>query len=134
MKVINDTANQLASEMRSIPVLENPLSTAELDRPELRITPKPQLAADLGVSTEALSETSGWRRSAMSTPTSQVRRRRPADPDPRRARPRARADIGLLQALRVSTGAGASVPLSTVANFDMSRGPTRSIAMTARDA
>jgi hypothetical protein len=43
--------------MRSIPVIENPISTAELDRPELRITPKPQVAADLGVSTEALSDT-----------------------------------------------------------------------------
>ena len=54
---INDTADQLASEMRSIPSIENPISTAELDRPELRIVPKRQLAADLGVSTEALSET-----------------------------------------------------------------------------
>ena len=55
--VINDTANQIASEMRSIPIIENPMSTAELDRPELRIVPKRQVAADLGVSTEALSET-----------------------------------------------------------------------------
>ena len=39
------------------PTIENPISTAELDRPELRIVPKPQVAADLGVSTEALSET-----------------------------------------------------------------------------
>ena len=55
--LINDTANQLASEMRSVPFIENPASTAELDRPELRIEPKRQVAADLGVSTEALSET-----------------------------------------------------------------------------
>ena len=55
--VINDTANQIASEMRSIPIIENPISTAELERPELRIVPKPQVAADLGVSTEALSDT-----------------------------------------------------------------------------
>ena len=36
--------------MRSIPFIENPASTAELDRPELRIEPKRQVAADLGVS------------------------------------------------------------------------------------
>ena len=36
----------------------------------------------------------------------------------------ARADLGLLQALRVSTGSGGAVPLSAVADFDMSRGPT----------
>ncbi|MBP0649834.1 efflux RND transporter permease subunit, partial [Mycobacterium tuberculosis] len=55
--LINETANKLASEMRSIPFLDNPMSTAELDRPELQITPRRQLAADLGVSTEALAET-----------------------------------------------------------------------------
>ena len=55
--VINATANQLASEMKKIPILENPKSTAELDRPELQIEPKRQIAADLGVSTQALSDT-----------------------------------------------------------------------------
>ena len=43
---INDTANQLASEMRSIPFIENPISTAELERPELRIEPMRSVAAD----------------------------------------------------------------------------------------
>ena len=41
----------------TIPIIENPMSTAELDRPELRVTPRRQVAADLGVSTEALSGT-----------------------------------------------------------------------------
>ncbi len=41
--------------MRSIPIIENPMSTAELERPELRVMPKRQVAADLGVSTEARS-------------------------------------------------------------------------------
>jgi multidrug efflux pump subunit AcrB len=43
--------------MRRVPVLANPVSTADLDRPELQIMPRTALAADLGVSTEALSET-----------------------------------------------------------------------------
>ena len=38
-------------------MIENPISTAELDRPELQIEPRRQVAADLGVSTEALSTT-----------------------------------------------------------------------------
>ena len=38
-------------------MLENPISTAELDRPELQIEPRRQVAADLGVSTETLSST-----------------------------------------------------------------------------
>jgi len=37
---------------------------------------------------------------------------------------RARSDVSLLEALRVSTAAGASVPLAAVADFDMGRGPT----------
>ncbi|SDR50801.1 hydrophobe/amphiphile efflux-1 (HAE1) family protein [Rhizobiales bacterium GAS113] len=125
MKVINDTANQLASEMRQIPFIENPISTAELDRPELRITPKPQLAADLGVSTEALSET--IRVATLGDVDANLAKFDAGDrliPIRVELDQRARADIGLLEALRVSTGAGASVPLSTVANFEMSRGPT----------
>ncbi len=57
IKAIDDTADQLASEMRTVPLFANPTSTADLDRPELEIVPKPGLAADLGLSTEALSET-----------------------------------------------------------------------------
>ena len=125
MKTINDTANQLASEMRSIPFIENPMSTAELDRPELRITPKPQLAADLGVSTEALSET--IRVATLGDIDANLAKFDAGDrlvPIRVELDQQARADLGLLQALRVSTGSGGAVPLSAVADFDMSRGPT----------
>src|SRR4029077_21171271 len=57
MKAINESANQIASEMARLPMIKNPISTAELDRPELQITTRAQIAADLGVSTEALSDT-----------------------------------------------------------------------------
>jgi hydrophobe/amphiphile efflux-1 (HAE1) family protein len=125
MEKINDTANQLASEMRQLPMIDNPISTAELDRPELRITPKAQIAADLGVSTEALSDT--------------IRVATLGDIDANLAKfdagnrlipirvalaEHARSDVGLLEALRVSTAAGASVPLAAVADFEMGRGPT----------
>ncbi|MBV9053706.1 MAG: efflux RND transporter permease subunit, partial [Hyphomicrobiales bacterium] len=125
LKTINDTANQLASEMRTIPFIENPISTAELDRPELRITPKPQLAADLGVSTEALSET--IRVATLGDIDANLAKFDAGDrlvPIRVELDEHARADLGLLQALRVSTGAGGAVPLSSVADFDMSRGPT----------
>ncbi|MFI4996160.1 MAG: efflux RND transporter permease subunit, partial [Hyphomicrobiales bacterium] len=125
IKVINDTANQLASEMRTVPILENPMSTAELDRPELRISPKRQLAADLGVSTEALSET--IRVATLGDVDANLAKFDAGDrliPIRVELDRRARADIGLLQALRVSTGAGGSVPLSAVADFETSRGPT----------
>ena len=37
-------------------MLVNVVSTAELDRPELRVVPITDIAAELGVSTEAISE------------------------------------------------------------------------------
>jgi hydrophobe/amphiphile efflux-1 (HAE1) family protein len=125
MRLINDTANQLASEMRTIPIIENPMSTAELDRPELRITPKQQLAADLGISTEALSE--AIRVATLGDIDANLAKFNAGDrlvPIRVQLDERARTDIGLLQALRVTTGTGGTVPLSIVANFDMSRGPT----------
>ena len=123
--VINDTANQLASEMKSIPIIENPISTAELDRPELRIQPKRQIAAELGVSTQALSDA--------------IRVATLGDIDANLAKfdeglrqvpirveldERARQDVGVLQNLRINAASGAAVPLSVLADFTVSKGPT----------
>ena len=81
------TANQIASEMRSIPMIENPISTAELDRPELRITPKPQVAADLRGLDRGLVRDNPRRHARRHRRQSrQVQRGRPAGPDPGRAR------------------------------------------------
>ena len=49
-------AAELTSQAKRIPLLANVVSTAELDRPELRVVPITDIAAELGVSTEAISE------------------------------------------------------------------------------
>jgi hydrophobe/amphiphile efflux-1 (HAE1) family protein len=125
MKAINESANQIASEMARLSMIKNPISSAELDRPELQIAPRAQIAADLGVSTEALSET--------------IRVATIGDIDANLAKfdagnrlipirveliQDARSEVELLKALRVATAAGASVPLAAIAQFDMGRGPT----------
>jgi hydrophobe/amphiphile efflux-1 (HAE1) family protein len=123
--LINDTANQLASEMRSIPFIENPTSTAELDRPELRIEPKRQIAADLGVSTEALSET--IRVATLGDIDANLGKFNAGDrlvPIRVELDESARSRYGVLQDLRVATASGATTPLSVVADFSMSHGPT----------
>ena len=123
--VINDTANQIASEMRSIPIIENPMSTAELERPELRIVPKRQVAADLGVSTEALSET--IRVATLGDIDANLAKFNAGDrliPIRVELDEAARSHVGLLQDLRVPTGGGATTPLSVVADFSISHGPT----------
>ena len=122
---INDTANQIASEMRSIPMIENPMSTAELERPELRIEPKRQVAADLGVSTEALSET--IRVATMGDIDANLAKFNAGDrlvPIRVELEEAARSRVGLLEQLRVPTAGGATTPLSVVADFSMSHGPT----------
>ncbi len=125
IKVINDTANQIASEMRSIPMIENPISTAELDRPELRVTPKRQVAADLGVSTEALSDT--IRVATLGDIDANLAKFNAGDrlvPIRVELDQSARARLGILQDLQVPTSGGATTPLSAVADFSVSHGPT----------
>jgi multidrug efflux pump subunit AcrB len=123
--IINTTANQIASEMRSIPMIENPISTAELDRPELRITPKPQVAADLGVSTEALSDT--IRVATLGDIDANLAKFNAGDrliPIRVELDESARSRVGLLENLRVATGSAATTPLSVVADFSVNHGPT----------
>src|SRR5579863_3451690 len=123
--VINDTANQIASEMRSIPVIENPISTAELERPELRITPKRHVAADLGVSTEALSDT--IRVATLGDIDANLAKFNAGDrliPIRVELDQAARSRVGLLQNLRVPTSSGGTTPLSAVADFSVAHGPT----------
>jgi multidrug efflux pump subunit AcrB len=124
IKVINDTANQIASETRSIPTIENPISTAELERPELRITPKRHVAADLGVSTEALSDT--IRVATLGDIDANLAKFNAGDrliPIRVELDQAARERVGLLENLRVPTGGG-TTPLSTVADFSVAHGPT----------
>ena len=54
-KVI-EPRRSLTSEIRSVPYLANVVNGAALDRPEIQITPRPVIAAELGVSTESLSD------------------------------------------------------------------------------
>ena len=123
--VINNAANQIASEMRSIPIIENPMSTAELERPELRIAPKRQVAADLGVSTEALAET--IRVATLGDIDANLAKFNAGDrlvPIRVQLDEAARSRMGLLQDLRVPTAGGATTPLSVVADFSISHGPS----------
>src|SRR6266851_3651327 len=55
--IVNNVANELATQMKRIPIISNVVSETSLDRPELRIQPRADIAARLGVSTESLSQT-----------------------------------------------------------------------------
>ncbi|HYI42065.1 MAG TPA: efflux RND transporter permease subunit, partial [Sphingomicrobium sp.] len=54
---LNEVANKLADEMATLPELVAPRVQGDNVRPEITITPRFDLAADLGVTTAALSQT-----------------------------------------------------------------------------
>src|SRR5690606_18725491 len=56
--IVSNVANELATQMKRIPLIANVTPETSLDRPELRIRPRADLAARLGVSTEQLSQAS----------------------------------------------------------------------------
>lgn len=115
----------LTSEAKRVPSLLNVVSTAELDRPELRVYPKKDIAADLGISTQAISEAVriatigdiGANLAKFDVGDRQVPIRVKL-PD------QARSDRQLLENLTVSNAAGTALPLAAVADFQLSQGPT----------
>ncbi|MDP8918593.1 MAG: efflux RND transporter permease subunit [Pseudomonadota bacterium] len=123
--VVVDTAAKLQREMASIPTVENPMSTAPLNRPEIRISPKPDLAAELGVSTDVLSET--VRVATIGDVGANLAKFNAGDRQiPIRVQlPEAvRGDRALIDILKVPAKGGAAVPLSAVADISFGQGPT----------
>ncbi len=121
---VANVAAELASQMRGLPMISNIVSTATLNRPELRIYPRRDLAVRLGVSTDSLSETI---RVATIGDVSQALARFDAGdrmvPIRVLLEERARTDRQVLEQLRIPTQRGAGVPLSAVADFSFGEGP-----------
>lgn len=116
---------ELTSEAKRVPTLLNVVSTAELDRPELRVYPKSDIAAELGVSTQAISEAVrvatigdiGANLAKFDVGDRQVPIRVKL-PDS------SRSNRQLLETLQVPTKSGTPVPLSAIARFELAQGPT----------
>jgi multidrug efflux pump subunit AcrB len=126
--IVNNVANELAAQMKRIPIISDVVSETSLDRPELRIQPRADIAARLGVSTESLSQT--------------VRVATIGDVGPALAKfdagdrlvpirvqleDAARGNLRTLEQLRVPLGQHGEkggVPLSVVADIKLDQGPT----------
>src|SRR5215469_10358462 len=124
--IVNNVASELATQMKRIPIIANVISETALDRPELRIRPRADLAARLGVSTESLSETIrvatigdvGPALAKFDAGDRQVPIRVQLEDN-------ARGDLQTLEQLRVPLGGGrGGVPLSVVADIKLNQGPT----------
>ncbi|KQP60040.1 ABC transporter permease [Methylobacterium sp. Leaf111] len=122
---VAETAAKLQREAAGVPHLVNVLSTAPLDRTEIRIRPKAGVAADLGVTTDLIAETVrvgtigdiGANLAKFNTIDRQV-------PIRVQLPERLRGDLSQLETLKVPVKGGAAVPLSTVADLSLGRGPT----------
>jgi hydrophobe/amphiphile efflux-1 (HAE1) family protein len=124
-KVVSDIAARMQSEMRQLPTLQGVVSTAALDRPEIRIKPRTDLAADLGVSTDTIAET--VRVATLGDIAANLAKFNAGDRQiPIRVQldERYRTDQGMIEALKVPTAKGVSVPLATVAEIGFGQGPT----------
>jgi hydrophobe/amphiphile efflux-1 (HAE1) family protein len=128
---VNRVAADLTSQARRMTgekgeaLLTNVVSTAELDRPELRVRPKTELAAELGVTTDVISE--AVRIATIGDVDANLAKFNIDDRQiPIRVEldTRARSSRETLEQLKVATASGAVVPLSQVADFELSQGPT----------
>jgi multidrug efflux pump subunit AcrB len=122
--LLEQTANQLVDQMRGIKDLVAPRIAADMRRPEVVITPRLDLAASMGVSTAALSQTIriatigdiDQNAAKFSLTDRQVPIRVRLSEDSRRS-------IATIKNLPVPTTTGGSVPLATVADITFGSGP-----------
>jgi multidrug efflux pump subunit AcrB len=118
-------ANQIAKEMGTVPGLRAPRVGSNLAQPEITIKPRFDLAADLGVTTAALTQTIRiatlgdieQNSAKFSLSDRQV-------PITVSLSENSRRDIQTLLNLPVPTSGGGSVPLKAVAEIGFGSGPT----------
>ncbi|NJC05261.1 multidrug efflux pump subunit AcrB [Sphingomonas kaistensis] len=121
---LNEVANKLSDEMSTVGILVAPRVQGDVVRPEIRITPRFDLAADLGVSTAALAQTIriatigdiDQNSARFSLSDRQVPIIVSLDQSERR-------NIATLENLPVPTASGGSVPLKSVAEISFGSGP-----------
>ncbi len=123
--LLESTANKIVDEMRGLPMVVAPRIEADLQRPELLVTPRPDLAAQLGVTTQALSQ--AVRIATIGEIDQNAAKFSLSDRQiPIRVilAKSSRQDIATIQNLPVPTASGGSVPLGRVADISFGAGPT----------
>src|SRR5208282_915906 len=119
------TGHALLNEMRGVKEIRSPRINGDMPRPEIVVHPRLDLAAQLGVSVQSISETiriatlgdlpQNGAKFALSDRTIPIRVSLPE---------RSRRDLTTLENLPVPTSSGASVPLKSVADLSFGQGPS----------
>ena len=130
MSVLGDTeedaaaaARDLAAAMNTLPEVSGASTSSALSRPEIQITPKAKLAAEMGVTAAALANTiriatigdSSANVAQFNTGTRQI-------PILVRLSKNVRNDLMLMGGLRIPSTTGAPVPLGAVADVALATG------------
>ncbi|RKF19107.1 efflux RND transporter permease subunit [Altericroceibacterium spongiae] len=122
---LNQAAAQLVEQMKGVDGAVSPRIDADLQRPEIIIKPREDLASSLGVSTSAISQT--VRIATLGDIDQNAAKFSLSDrqiPIRVRLSEKARRDISVIRNLPVQTATGGSVPLSRVADISFGSGPT----------
>ncbi|WP_413060367.1 efflux RND transporter permease subunit [Sphingomonas carotinifaciens] len=125
-EALEKAAQGLVQEMKALPNLRSPRVEGDLPRPEIVIRPRLDLAADLGVTTAALSQTIriatqgeiAQNAAKFSLPDRQIPISVALDPYSRR-------NLSTIQNLPVQTARGSTVPLRVVADIGFGAGPSQ---------
>ena len=123
--LLHATAEKISAEMQTLPQLRAPRAVGDLVRPEILIKPHFDLAANLGVTTAALSQTIriatlgdiAQNSAKFSLSDRQV-------PITVSLSENSRRDLATLEDLPVPTTNGGSVPLKSIATIGFGSGPT----------
>ena len=124
-EVLEETAQKVVNEMREMPELRQARLDGGLQRPEITIRPRLDLAAELGVTTAALSET--IRIATLGDIDQNVAKFSVADRQiPIRVllAEASRRNLSTIENLPVPTSRGGSVPLKVVADISFGAGAT----------
>ena len=118
-------ARNIEAEMRTVPGLANVVNTASIARPEILVTPRPDQAAMMGVSTRDISQ--AVRVATIGDIAQNLPKYNLGDrqvPIRLSLTRDAREDLSVLENLQVPISGGGSVPLSAVADITFGAGPS----------
>lgn len=122
---LNSAIGQLEGALRQVPGFRNVAATGSTDRPEIRVVPRLEEAARLGVSPEQIAET--IRVATIGDTDFNLAKFTVGDrliPIRVQLEEATRTDLSQLEQLRVTNTAGKAIPLTAVATVEFGRGPS----------
>lgn len=123
---LTKTSQAVIGEMRQLPTLFDVTSSAALQRPEIVVKPDLALAAEQGVSIQSIARTAlvatlgdvDQNLAKFDLEERQINIRVQLDP-------KYRGDLNTIGSLKVMTGDGRLIPLDSVADIELSQGPSQ---------